>query len=65
VRLREAAAMADYVVVTEKDAVKLRGRLVLEGGPDGGHEPLVALLTVHWEQGELALQGALAALERS
>jgi len=61
-RLAQAAAGADYVVVTEKDAVKLRGRLKLDRGTG---EPLVALLAVHWEQGLPELSDALLALERS
>lgn len=57
-RLVQAAAEADYVVVTEKDAVKLRDRW-----PAGAPEPLVAVLQVHWElNGEAvtrALEGVL------
>jgi len=43
-RLAQAAKDADYVVVTEKDAVKLRGRW-----PADAPEPLVAQLAVRWE----------------
>ena len=42
------------VVVTEKDAVKLRGRW-----PDDAPEPLVAGLTVRWEHNGVALERAL------
>jgi tetraacyldisaccharide-1-P 4'-kinase len=43
-RLAQAAKDADYVVVTEKDAVKLRARW-----PDDAPEPLVAELVLRWE----------------
>ena len=43
-RLARAAKDADYVVVTEKDAVKLRERW-----PADAPEPLVAELALHWE----------------
>jgi tetraacyldisaccharide 4'-kinase len=43
-RLAQAAKDADYVVVTEKDAVKLRERW-----PADAPEPLVAELALHWE----------------
>ena len=43
-RLAQAATDADYVVVTEKDAVKLRGRW-----PADAPEPLVAELALRWE----------------
>ncbi|MDP3911033.1 MAG: tetraacyldisaccharide 4'-kinase [Gemmatimonadales bacterium] len=43
-RLAQAARGADYVVVTEKDAVKLRGRW-----PTDAPEPLVAQQIVRWE----------------
>lgn len=56
-RLVRAAAEADYVVVTEKDAVKLRSRW-----PEGAPEPLVAVLTVRWETGGEAVEGALTRL---
>jgi tetraacyldisaccharide 4'-kinase len=58
-RLAQSGAEADYVVVTEKDAVKLRGRLRLAVG-----EPLVARLAVQWEEGRSALLDALAALDQ-
>ena len=45
-RLVRAAAAADYLIVTEKDAVKLRHQW-----PVAAREPLVALLTVQWERG--------------
>ncbi len=53
-RLARASAAGDYVVVTEKDAVKLRSRW-----PAHGPEPLVAVLAVRWEQNSQALGGAL------
>ncbi|HLZ45541.1 MAG TPA: tetraacyldisaccharide 4'-kinase, partial [Gemmatimonadales bacterium] len=57
-RLARAAKDADYVVVTEKDAVKLRGRW-----PAGAPEPLVAELAVRWELNgdavEQVLEGVL------
>jgi len=60
-RLAQAAAGGDYVVVTEKDAVKLRGRW-----PGGVPEPLVAVLAVRWERNGQLLEHALdAALRRS
>jgi tetraacyldisaccharide 4'-kinase len=56
-RLVRAAAGggADYVVVTEKDAVKLRQRW-----PGGAPEPLVAVLTVTWESNADAVTRLLA-----
>jgi tetraacyldisaccharide 4'-kinase len=56
-RLVQATGAADYVVVTEKDAVKLRHRW-----PPGAREPLVALLAVAWTRNGEAIEGALAAL---
>jgi tetraacyldisaccharide 4'-kinase len=57
-QLVQAARGADYVVVTEKDAVKLRDRW-----PADVPEPLVAVLQLHWElNGEVverALEGIL------
>lgn len=44
----------DYVVVTEKDAVKLEGLW-----PESAPEPLVAILDVLWEEGQADLQSAL------
>ena len=58
-RLVRASGEADYVVITEKDAVKLRGRW-----PHEAPEPLVAALTVHWERNGRQLERVLdAALE--
>ncbi len=45
--LVHAARRADHVVVTEKDAVKLRDRW-----PADAPEPLVAMLDLEWEEGE-------------
>jgi tetraacyldisaccharide 4'-kinase len=56
-QLARAAAGGDYVVVTEKDAVKLRGRW-----PEHGAEPLVAVLDVRWERNGRALEQALDAV---
>ncbi len=56
-RLVRASAEADYVVVTEKDAVKLRDRW-----PAGAREPLVAALVVRWEHNRDAVERALDAL---
>lgn len=56
-RLVGASAGADYVVVTEKDAVKLRGRW-----PREAPEPLVAVLAVHWERNGRQLEQALEAV---
>jgi tetraacyldisaccharide 4'-kinase len=57
-RLARAAKDADYVVVTEKDAVKLRGRW-----PEEVSEPLVAELVLRWELNgdavERVLEGVL------
>jgi tetraacyldisaccharide-1-P 4'-kinase len=55
-RLVRASVEADYVVVTEKDAVKLRGRW-----PHEAAEPLVAALTVHWERNGRQLEQVLDA----
>jgi len=55
-RLRGAARNVDYVVVTEKDAVKLR-RL----WPETAAEPLVACLEVIWEFGRERVETALDA----
>jgi len=55
-RLVRTAAGA-YVVVTEKDAVKLRGRW-----PGDAPEPLVAGLAVRWERNGRALEQALDAV---
>ncbi len=56
-RLVQASVRGDYVVVTEKDAVKLRSRW-----PEGAPEPLVAVLAVRWERNGRALEEALAAV---
>jgi tetraacyldisaccharide 4'-kinase len=53
-RLARAAAGGDYVVVTEKDAVKLRERWPAEVA-----EPLVAVLGVRWERNGRALEQAV------
>jgi tetraacyldisaccharide 4'-kinase len=58
-RLALAARGADYVVVTEKDAVKLRDRW-----PADVPEPLVAVLQVHWEQNGEAVERALEGIVR-
>jgi tetraacyldisaccharide 4'-kinase len=52
--LAKAATRADFLVVTEKDAVKLRGRW-----PASVPEPLVAVLDLTWEDGEAAIVAAL------
>ncbi|HEX3926521.1 MAG TPA: tetraacyldisaccharide 4'-kinase [Gemmatimonadales bacterium] len=52
--LAHAARRADHVVVTAKDAVKLRDRW-----PASVPEPLVAMLAVTFEAGEDALRAAL------
>jgi tetraacyldisaccharide 4'-kinase len=44
--LAHAARKADHVIITEKDAVKLRDRW-----PAAVPEPLVALLDLSWEEG--------------
>jgi tetraacyldisaccharide 4'-kinase len=53
-RLVRAAAAADYLMVTEKDAVKLHVRWPADAG-----EPLVGHLAVHWETQAEAVRGAL------
>ncbi len=55
-RLLHAASQVDYVVVTQKDAVKLRHRW-----PATAPEPLVAQLGVFWERGRAAVETALNA----
>jgi hypothetical protein len=52
--LVQAGREVDVVVMTEKDAVKLRGKWPAEPG-----EPLVASLTVRWEGAGDEVQGAL------
>jgi tetraacyldisaccharide 4'-kinase len=56
-RLARAAAKGDYVVVTEKDAVKLRGRW-----PARTPEPWVAVLALRWEHNGGALEQAVDAV---
>lgn len=58
--LAHAARRADHVVITEKDAVKLRDRW-----PANTLEPLVAMLDVEWESGERDLTAALDAVVRT
>jgi tetraacyldisaccharide 4'-kinase len=55
--LAKAARKADFLIVTQKDAVKLRGRW-----PASIPEPLVAVLDLAWEQGETELVRALEAV---
>lgn len=50
----------DYVVVTQKDAVKLRGRW-----PTGAPEVIVADLQLHWEHGETDLAAQVRQLSQS
>jgi tetraacyldisaccharide 4'-kinase len=52
--LVQVARGADYLVVTEKDAVKLRDRW-----PADAPEPLVAVLQLHWELNGEAVARAL------
>jgi tetraacyldisaccharide 4'-kinase len=55
--LAKAARKADYLVVTQKDAVKLRDRW-----PASVPEPLVAVLDFTWEHGETAITAGLDAI---
>jgi tetraacyldisaccharide-1-P 4'-kinase len=55
--LAHAARRADYVVITQKDAVKLRDRW-----PPAAPEPLVAVLDLVWEHGEEKIAAALDAV---
>lgn len=55
--LARAARKADHVVITQKDAVKLRDRW-----PASAPEPLVAVLDLTWEAGGDALEAALDAV---
>lgn len=55
--LAHAARRADYLVITEKDAVKLRDRW-----PSDAPEPLVAVLDLTWEEGGDAVATALDAV---
>ncbi len=52
--LARAARKSDFVILTEKDAVKLRDRW-----PASIPEPLVAELVVEWEAGEAEIVGRL------
>ena len=58
-RLARVSGAADYLVVTEKDAVKLRGRW-----PREAPEPLVAALAVQWERNGRPLEEKLDAVLR-
>ena len=59
--LAKAARKADHVVVTQKDAVKLRDRW-----PASVPEPLVAVLDPVWEEGEQEIvRGLDAVVERA
>ena len=53
--LAHAARRADHVVITQKDAVKLRNRW-----PNSVPEPLVAMLDLEWEEGGDSIAAALA-----
>jgi tetraacyldisaccharide 4'-kinase len=55
--LAHAARRADHVVITQKDAVKLRDRW-----PAAVPEPLVALLDLTWEAGGEAIVAVLDAV---
>ena len=55
--LATAARKADHVIITEKDAVKLRDRW-----PAGAPEPLVAILDLAWERGGEAFIAGLDAV---
>ena len=55
--LAKAARRADHLVITQKDAVKLRGRW-----PASVPEPLVAMLDLEWEAGEREVTAALDAI---
>jgi tetraacyldisaccharide 4'-kinase len=52
--LAHAARRADHVVITQKDAVKLRNRW-----PSSVPEPLVAMLDLEWEEGGDMIAAAL------
>ncbi len=58
--LAKAARKADYVVLTQKDAVKLRNRW-----PASIPEPLVAVLDPAWESGEAEITQGLDAVVAS
>jgi tetraacyldisaccharide 4'-kinase len=55
--LAHAARRADHVVITQKDAVKLRNRW-----PSSVPEPFVAMLDLEWEDGGDAIAAALDAV---
>lgn len=55
--LAHAARRADHLVITEKDAVKLRDRW-----PANTPEPLVALLDLTWEEGQEEITAGLDAV---
>ncbi len=55
--LAKAARKADFLVITQKDAVKLRGRW-----PAMVPEPLVAMLELSWEAGQDEIAAALDAV---
>jgi tetraacyldisaccharide 4'-kinase len=55
--LAHAARRADHVVITQKDAVKLRNRW-----PASVPEPLVAILDLEWEEGGEGIAAALDAV---
>jgi tetraacyldisaccharide 4'-kinase len=55
--LAHAARRADHVVITQKDAVKLRDRW-----PATVPEPLVAMLDLEWEEGSEGIAAALDAV---
>ena len=55
--LAKAARKADFLVITQKDAVKLRDRW-----PASVPEPLVAVLDLVWEDGEEAITAGLDAI---
>ena len=55
--LAHAARRADHVVITQKDAVKLRDRW-----PHAVPEPLVAVLDLEWEEGGERIAAALDAV---
>jgi len=57
--LVRAARKVDHLVLTEKDAVKLRDRW-----PASIPEPLVAVLSLEWEGGEAEIAACLDALVR-
>jgi tetraacyldisaccharide 4'-kinase len=55
--LAKASRQADFLVVTQKDAVKLRDRW-----PASAPEPLVAMLDLEWESGQDEVELALRAV---